>query len=341
MSGIRALSLGDCGDLFAGVLGVLSTIPGKHTVLLRDHVPPEHATKGIVKRAHLVIPFIKSQSYIEDCRVCSPEEQADWRSQDFRRGFHQSDCSLLESHARHAVSVGVIKMVVRGENAWLTAKKDKRSAGRILINRSPRYNNYLFKWRSVVNHYDSRILFIGLPNEHRMFCNEFGEVEYLATKDFLEIAQLIAGCELLIGNQSACMTIAEGLKKRRILECSLSVCDCIYPGAHNAQYVGDGSILLPDVDGSGILEIPCSLPKYGDFNRQIVPPGGWVFAGFPPSNHFSQRQADIARNFEITMEQADERLFQANVERLPDYFANTQNKAQLYLYNKAIANANL
>ena len=54
------------------------------------------------------------------------------------------------------------------------------------------------------------------------------EVIYTPTKNFLEVAQLIAGSKLFIGNQSAPYAVAEGLKHNSILEVTLPSPDCIY-----------------------------------------------------------------------------------------------------------------
>jgi ADP-heptose:LPS heptosyltransferase len=43
-------------------------------------------------------------------------------------------------------------------------------------------------------------------------------LEWVRVRDFLELAELIAGCKLFIGNQSFPYSLAEGLKVPRILE---------------------------------------------------------------------------------------------------------------------------
>jgi hypothetical protein len=45
-----------------------------------------------------------------------------------------------------------------------------------------------------------------------------GEVPHYKTKTLLEAARVIAGADLYVGNQTATHAIAEGLKKRIILE---------------------------------------------------------------------------------------------------------------------------
>jgi hypothetical protein len=56
----------------------------------------------------------------------------------------------------------------------------------------------------------------------------------MATKDLYEAAQVIAGCELFVGNQSACFWLAEAMKKRIVLE--------VWPGGPNCLIKRDGVV---------------------------------------------------------------------------------------------------
>ena len=148
-------------------------------------------------------------------------------------------------HAKHAFDTGFIKSMPDMSKQWLFVEPDKNWSGNVIVNRTERYPNDTFNWKAIVAHYGSRIVFIGLPHEHEKFCASFGKVRYRPTVDMLEVARMIAGSALFIGNQSAAMTIAEGLKHPRIQESCLWLPDCIYPGAKNAQYVHNGACVLP------------------------------------------------------------------------------------------------
>lgn len=80
------------------------------------------------------------------------------------------------------------------------------------------YHNPLFPWHRVWRKYGSNAVFIGTPDEHRVFCHTCGEVPYHPTASLYEAAQVIAGADLFVGNQSCPHAIAEGLKKRIVLE---------------------------------------------------------------------------------------------------------------------------
>ena len=262
---LNVSGVGDIGDC------VLSLATLQHRGGIFDYYARDNgSTKGFVSRIHLVKPLLETQPYINAVRIWKREDIA-WASEGFRPGWHSRDGSLAGAHASHAVSVGFIKDMPDFSKPWLTAEPNDRFAGRIIINRSPRYNNPYFPWRDVVNHYGSRLVFVGLREEHAAFQSAFGDVEYLHTGDMLDVAQAIAGSSLFIGNQSSCMTIAEGLKHSRILEGSLVCSDCVYPGSHNAQYVFDGTVDLPDVDGSGDTTITSRVKCWQNYILNEVP----------------------------------------------------------------------
>jgi hypothetical protein len=109
--------------------------------------------------------------------------------------------------------------------------------GRPVIARSARYRNAQWAqiWPEVLLKYPNP-LFIGLPEECAEFCERFGYVEHAPTKTFAEVANLIAGSSMFIGNQSSPYAIAEGLKSNCIQETHHWQRDCVYP-RHNAAFI--------------------------------------------------------------------------------------------------------
>lgn len=103
---------------------------------------------------------------------------------------------------------------------WLTVPvtSDQIAAGKILINRTERYNNILINY-SFLKKYRDNVMFVGLPNEHEVFCKQNKlDIPMLYTKDYIEIAQAMKICKFYIGVQSSCFQISEGLKIPRVLE---------------------------------------------------------------------------------------------------------------------------
>lgn len=103
------------------------------------------------------------------------------------------------------------------DRSWLTVS-DPLQIATVVFHRSERSRNAAFPWGKIYSEYGAQAVFVGWPYEHAMFCREVGKVPYLPTADFYELARVIAGCKLYVGNQSAPLAVAEGLKVRLIAE---------------------------------------------------------------------------------------------------------------------------
>ncbi len=55
-------------------------------------------------------------------------------------------------------------------------------------------------------------MMIGVPDDFAAFESEVGKIQCYKPPDLLAAAQVIAGAEFFIGNQSACLAIAQGLR---------------------------------------------------------------------------------------------------------------------------------
>lgn len=272
---------GDVGDgIF--LLNILKHLPGApHTLLLE--ASPKTKAKGEdgVRRLHdLIAPLAKAQPYIGDCRLIEKTDHVDWASANFRIQHYQRGQTLMQAHLNNLIETHGIGHEINGNEAWLTCEPSKESRGRVVINRTGRYTNPFFQWGQVVHHYRNRLLFVGLHHEWRDFCGNFGYVEFRPTGNMLEVAQLIAGAELFIGNQSCANAIAEGLKKPLIQETDLTYPDCVF-GRPDAQHVADGACKLPDIGGSGQKDIKhvVATLKVDASRLRESPPEGWQYEG--------------------------------------------------------------
>lgn len=323
-------STGDIGDIIV----MLATL--KHTgkpcdVYLRDH---PH-TAGITHRMHLIKPLIEAQPYINSVRIWK-RETLHWESEKFRPyGYVNNGNNLAHNHAQAAVRDKFISSMPDVSTPWLTVEPDTSYAGRVIINRTPRYDNSLFPWAEIVRHYGEKLLFIGLQDEWNRFCDAFGQVNYELPKNFLQVARMIAGCELFIGNQSSCMTVAEGLKHPRIQESSLDHPDCIYPGNTGAQYVGDGVVTLPD----GTV-LKGNRPPV-DRKTHITPPQLWQYGSYPASPVFELLVCEVRVKEQVSEAEAANRVYTANVERCPRFFADASEQARMLRFQRAKENYGL
>jgi len=323
-------SSGDLGDCVVSLATLVHK--GNPTIY---HLWDDGLTKGIVAREKFIRPFLESQPIIKEVKIGKPES-CDWRSEDFRhKRLHDGVSNLALVHARHAQMVGFIDTLPDTSLAWLTLS-DFENHGRIVVNRSPRYNNEKFPWGKIVKHYGNRIVFVGIDEEYAAF-SQFGSVERAKIGNMLDLAKLIAGSALFIGNQSAAMTIAEGLKHPRIQESCLKLPDCIYPSS-NAQYVANGDVLLPDISGSGELRIKPEIPLP---DGTETPPGGWQFRGLPkglmhPNAAISMMQQQMPH---LPKHELISMLMEFNHDRCPEFYEKSHLDASYSKFRLATQNA--
>lgn len=227
---------GDIGDLIYALPTVREL--GGGTLIMSPCKTREPMTEG---KAAKIAPLLDVQEYIK----CTAFEQhpppAAYNFNTFR------------SRLAKGKTLALIQSEMFGKNghttdkAWLRVDRAVKFKGYdVVIHRSTRYHNGAFPWKEVVDKYGKRALFIGLEQEHSIFCKEFGKVEYHRTGDFLELARVIAGAKLFIGNQSAPYAIAEGLKRPAILEACPNALDCqfIRPDVQNDP---SGKVKLPEL----------------------------------------------------------------------------------------------
>ena len=102
---------------------------------------------------------------------------------------------------------------------------------KIIIIRTKRRRNDLINYNFLNNYND--LLFLGLENEYKDLKKEIPNLEFYDCKDFLEMAEIINSSKVFIGNLSFGYTLAEGLKKPRLLESGPNF-PLVYPNGKNA-----------------------------------------------------------------------------------------------------------
>lgn len=336
---------GDVGDtIFA--LGCIQHIPsGPHALLLKTSGMTKIRTQQDLERyVSVIAPLASAQSYISECRIMHGGERVDWDSGGFRgTGIWCPKTTLLGAHAYHLNSVSGINVSNAGKERWLhNVTPSPLTHGRIIVSRTGRYRNGCFPWQEIVNHYGDRLLFVGLKHEYLDFCGEFGAVEFKKTANMLEVAELIAGSALFIGNQSSPNAIAEGLKHPLIQETCLHIPDCIFLRS-NAQHVSDRACHLPDVDGSGEMGISMVSKDRYVFRTHKTPPDGWQYGG---KKHTAwnalilevKRLPEFAGKTELEIAPV---VMEKNWIRKPDFFRDDAFSHQFHIFQQAMKSAAL
>ena len=117
------------------------------------------------------------------------------------------------------------------ENPYLLNIGDHNIKNKIVIIRSKKRRNHLINY-SFLENYDD-VLFLGLQDEYVDLKKEIPNLKFHNCKDFLEMAQIINSSKVFIGNLSLGYTIAEGLKKPRLLESGPNF-PLVYPNGKDA-----------------------------------------------------------------------------------------------------------
>ena len=314
----RFQSSGDLGDIIASLAAV------KHLGGGIYHLVDRPWTKALTPRAELIGPLLLAQPYIDGTVVGESSHPIQYDFSTFRQGGLPWGKTL---GALQAEWVGVASGAIDFTEPWLEAPTpDYSVSDKVVIARSPRYQNATFPWGKILEFLEGRCVFIGLPAEHKALSQYGPAPEYAATSNLLEAANLIKGSALFIGNQSSPFNLAEAMKHPRILECCDWVPDCCYGGG-DVQYVPDGKLTIGHLN-IGYLETSTYEPPR-DIDTSITPPGGWQYR-LPGGDavvgvSYGQAKMLIAQAYRqqglsaFMPEDVGAALIQQTLERLPDY----------------------
>lgn len=203
---------GDIGDIIYSLPTIRACGGGELTLF---HFPGRTAHPMTEAKVARLRPLMEAQEYISAVHwsPSGPDHSLNGFRDHWRHG------NLADMHlATHGLSWE------HRQEAWLKVENPIETYP-VIITRTTRYINMNFPWKSVVEKYRGKIAFIGFPEEHGIFCDSFGDVPFVRASDMLEVARIIAGSKLYIGNYTSTTAIAEGLKHPTVLE--------VYPPQHH------------------------------------------------------------------------------------------------------------
>lgn len=203
-----------------------------------DEVDPAH--KGRFRNADfdMLRPLLSRQSYIKYVTFWTGDHDVDL---DRFRGvlFRGFEGNYVEAYYK-TFNLPFTPDVYN--ETWLEA--DPKKIAPVVINRTFRYRcpQGTGSWQGLLEQANitKNGIFVGTQDEHQDFVKGTGfVVEYYPVQDFKELADVIAGADLFMGNQSAAYSIAMGLGKASILETikikPLANNECYFP-RDNCQY---------------------------------------------------------------------------------------------------------
>lgn len=187
--------------------------------------------------------FMEAQEYITKFDVMTPQTEITHNLDRFRPVFVGHPGNYVDIYSS---VFGLVDFVETLRNTpWLTVPNPKPIPGKpIVINRTerwipPQLGPQWQTWSEMG--LQNEAVFVGLPNEYEKFKRDTGwDIPYQATKTMLELAEVIAGCEHFIGNQSQALALAIGLGVDVACEYRVDLPiernECYFPNLERIEY---------------------------------------------------------------------------------------------------------
>lgn len=210
---------------------------------------PDPYHQGCLSEADLeyMRGFLEAQPYITQVAALDPKATEITHNLDrFRPLFVGHPGNYVDIYsAAFGITDPETRALVRN-TPWLTVDQPTLLEGRtVVINRTARWLPPILApewawWRA--EGVPERAVFVGLESEHYLFREATGwDIPWHPTPTMLDLARVIAGAELFIGNQSQALALAIGLgvpqvvcERRRDLPIERN--ECYFPNLDRVKY---------------------------------------------------------------------------------------------------------
>lgn len=183
---------------------------GYPSVLKAHHKHPSGSVMLSREVAELLIPLIASQPYINICDIYE-DQRIDLNLSKIRElGIFLDKGSIARWYNY------LSGLYPSTACPWILVEPDLSYADKIVIARSHRYRNPYIDYRFLSKY--NNVVFVGLESEYLEIQTQISGICWKPVSNFLELARIISGCKVFIGNQSFPFALAEGVKVTRILE---------------------------------------------------------------------------------------------------------------------------
>lgn len=176
------------------------------------------------KSVEWLAPLLLAQEGFAVCDVYK-DQRVDYDLDDFRK--YPFDYNSGHICRWYFLAYGITADLTK---PWLKVSPDQAMKDEILVARSFRYRAPGIRY-DFLKQYPA-ISFIGLPDEFEDMKQAIPQLKYRKVNNFLELAQVVAGCRFFIGNQSFPYAVAEGLKVKRAVEVCFE-CPNVIPEGEN------------------------------------------------------------------------------------------------------------
>lgn len=236
---------GDMGDIIYSL--IVMKILGGGVLFLSSDCRYPHPAAPRVRLTHpvsnLLTPFLAMQDYVWNAKF-TPDlpYSCDVDLNAFRLFYRAGQPLLMSTAPLWKLHTKCFELDYPEDDPWLTVDKETIVPGRpIVVNLTNRYRNLHFPWLHLIKRYSDKMAFVGLGDEYGRFndlCCGLGKtVPWVKTETVSDLARIISGSKVFIGNQSAPMAIALGLGKNVIQECWQGNPNCLFK-RDNAVYWG-------------------------------------------------------------------------------------------------------
>lgn len=175
--------------------------------------------------------LLVGQSYITDvqCALEKPED-IDIDLNGFRKTFiewglgkftkeEENNVRQIPLTQLYRINIDTETPVDIDQEKWIHLdSKIQFDSKPIVVNRTARYHRTGFPWKKLVNDYGDKMMFVGTKAEFDVFVEEFGYIKYYPTQRIIQLAQILNGAKLFIGNQSFPYSLVEAMKIPAIQE---------------------------------------------------------------------------------------------------------------------------
>jgi hypothetical protein len=190
--------------------------------------------------------FFEAQIYITKYADLDPNKDIITHNLDrFRPAFVGHPGNYVDLYANTFGITDPTTQSTLRNTPWLSVPNPTDLGNRtIVINRTARWQPRTLSplWQQWKNTgIEEQSIFVGLPEEHTAFERATGwDIPFRPTDTLLELAEIIAGCEQFIGNQSVALSLAIGLGVNFACEArddlNLLRNECYFPAHPNGEY---------------------------------------------------------------------------------------------------------
>jgi len=241
---------GTLGDLIYSLSIVKKMEPGKFLVALNniencvaqyggrpDEVDPAHKGRFTDQDYAWLKPLLERQSYITGTGTWKQGDAKPDVDLDIFRGtlFRVFEGNYVEAYHR---AFGMPFLMSDYDAIWLEADPIKTKP--IVVSRTFRYRSVepaateAHTQMAKDADLENNGIFVGTYAEHEDYIKSTGvNIPYRPVKDFLELANIVAGADLVVANQNFVYSLAIGLGKETVLETikikPLTLNECFFP----------------------------------------------------------------------------------------------------------------